>query len=78
MKTTPQQNPANSAARMDAIVIVLERMQALAALFSNEESTSRFADLNISQQVAIFGLFEDALSDVLAALTNAPAKDARE
>ncbi len=53
---------------LDTAVIRVDQLQALASLLSLEEVASEFAGLEVSGQVAIFGLFEDALSDVRLAL----------
>jgi hypothetical protein len=53
---------------LDVAVIRIDQLKALASLLSVEEVASKFAGLEVSGQVAIFGLFEDALSDVRSAL----------
>jgi len=59
----------NHAAILDATTINLDRLQALAELLAGEECATQFATLERSSQVALFGLVEDMLADVRAALT---------
>ncbi|HZZ05214.1 hypothetical protein [Paraburkholderia sp.] len=58
-----------AAQTLDVAVIRVDQLRALAGLLSLEEVTEQFADLSILAQVSIFGLFEDALADIRAALT---------
>ncbi|WNC94371.1 hypothetical protein RI103_31280 [Paraburkholderia sp. FT54] len=50
-------------------------MQAVVALLSLEELAEKFRGLSMPAQVSIFGLFEDALADVRAALTHVAARE---
>jgi len=56
-------------ASLDTTVISVGRLHALAALLAGEEGATQFACLDLSSQVALFGLFEDLLADVRDALT---------
>jgi hypothetical protein len=62
---------------IDVAMINLNRLQALAALLSDEDGTHRFADLDSGEQAAIFGFFEDIALGALAALKHEPDADAR-
>lgn len=53
----------------DAAVISIDRLRALAAILSDEQGAAQFASFDLPGQVAIFGLFEDLLAEVRAALT---------
>ncbi|MBB5467241.1 hypothetical protein HDG32_003361 [Paraburkholderia sp. CI2] len=53
---------------LDAAVIRVDQLQALASLLSLEEVAEQFAGLSNTAQVALFGLFEDGLGDVRATL----------
>ncbi|MGF6605493.1 hypothetical protein OKW45_000393 [Paraburkholderia sp. WSM4175] len=46
-----------------------------AALLSLEEVAEQFSGLSTVAQVCIFGLFEDALADIRAALTQTAARE---
>ena len=48
----------------DRAIIRVDQLQALAGLLRLEEVVEQFASLSTTAQVALFGLFEDGLSDV--------------
>ncbi|MDR5749861.1 MULTISPECIES: hypothetical protein [unclassified Caballeronia] len=56
-------------ALFDAAVIRVDQLPALAGLLSLEEVAEQFAGLTVAGKIAIFGPFEDALTDVRATLT---------
>ncbi|MGF6610635.1 hypothetical protein OKW45_005557 [Paraburkholderia sp. WSM4175] len=58
----------SSMTELDAAVIRVDQLQALASLLSLEEVAEQFAGLSTTAQVALFGLFEDGLGDVRATL----------
>ncbi|CAE6854329.1 hypothetical protein R69927_02245 [Paraburkholderia domus] len=62
-------SPQRHAATPDTAVIRIDQLHALAGLLSLEEVAEQFSDLPTVAQVSIFGLFEDALADIRAALT---------
>jgi hypothetical protein len=51
------------------------QLLALAELLSLEEVTEQFSDLSTFAQVCIFGLFDDGLADIRAALTRTVAHE---
>ncbi|MDH6153102.1 MULTISPECIES: hypothetical protein [Paraburkholderia] len=59
----------------DTAVILVDQLHALAALLSLEEVAEQFSGLSTVAQVCIFGLFEDALADIRAALTQTAARE---
>ncbi|ADG17766.1 MULTISPECIES: hypothetical protein [Paraburkholderia] len=59
----------------DTAVIRIDQLHALAGLLSLEEVAEQFAGLSTVAQVCIFGPFEDALTDVRAALTQTATRD---
>lgn len=54
---------------LDIAVIRIDRVHALASLVSLGEVAEQFTSLELPGQVAIFGLFEDAVAEARAALT---------
>ncbi|SDQ43616.1 hypothetical protein SAMN05443245_1371 [Paraburkholderia fungorum] len=63
------------ACALDTAVIRVDQLQALAGLLSQEEVAEQFSDLLTGVQVSIFGLFEDALADIRATLTQTVAHE---
>ncbi|MGF6698349.1 uncharacterized protein YdiU (UPF0061 family) [Paraburkholderia sp. MM5496-R1] len=60
----------SSMTELDAAVIRVDQLQALASLLSLEEVAEQFAGMSTTAQVALFGLFEDRLGDIRAALAS--------
>jgi len=56
---------------VDRAVIALDRIHALAAVFSIEETAGHFGTLDVAEQVAIFGAFESLASAARDALASA-------
>ncbi|KVS50681.1 hypothetical protein WK39_27865 [Burkholderia cepacia] len=65
---TPADLPEQRMDHLAAAVIRVERLHALATVFAMEEGAIQFSCLNLREQVAIFGLFEDLLAEAGAAL----------
>ncbi|MCC8401404.1 hypothetical protein LJ655_05760 [Paraburkholderia sp. MMS20-SJTN17] len=63
------------AAMPDTAVIRVDQLYALAGLLSLEEVAEQFSDLSTVARVSIFGLFEDALADIRAALMQTAARE---
>ncbi|CAE6700523.1 hypothetical protein R69927_03267 [Paraburkholderia domus] len=66
-------SPQQDATTPDTAVIRVDQLHALAGLLSLEEVAEQFSDLSTVAQVSIFGLFEDALADIRAVLTQTVA-----
>jgi hypothetical protein len=56
---------------LDAAMICLDRMHALAELLAVEEVASAFASLSIPAQVALFGTLEAGINEARDAITQA-------
>lgn len=60
------------AAVVDAAVIRVDQLHALAGLLSLEEVAEQFSGMPTTAQVALFGLFEAGLGAVRATLAESP------
>ncbi|MFX1761401.1 hypothetical protein PWP93_02155 [Paraburkholderia sp. A1RI-2L] len=58
------------AASIDAAVIRLGELAAFANLLSNEDAAAAFGQLDLTEQVSIFGAFEGMANAARAALTH--------
>jgi hypothetical protein len=69
MLTTINSSHADSAvSAIDAAIISLDQLGALATLLSAEEAAGEFSRLDIPSQISLFGLFARSISDVRANL----------
>ncbi|MCG5073043.1 hypothetical protein [Paraburkholderia tagetis] len=55
-------------AALDPAEIILARLRALATLLSVEEVAAAFAELDVTDQTALFGLFESIAADIGVAM----------
>lgn len=50
--------------RLDPAEIIVTRLRALTALLAMEEVAAAFAQLDVTNQTALFGLFESIAADI--------------
>ncbi|RQQ60274.1 hypothetical protein [Burkholderia stagnalis] len=60
-------------AALDPAEVILTRLRALAALLAIEEVAAVFAQLDVTAQTALFGLFESIAADIGAAMARGAA-----
>lgn len=65
----PVADPKLPQSALDAALIRIDRLSALAGLLAVEEVASAFSGLSILEQVAIFGTFEVGLEEARSALS---------
>lgn len=54
--------------RLDPAEIIVTRLRALTALLAVEEVAAAFAQLDVTNQTALFGLFESIAADIGVAI----------